>query len=163
VIATNAGLIGISRLGFSLGQRGLTPKIFSRIHPRFQTPFVSILYSVPWYADTGAGFLFSGGLRKCGLPLCLRSLLAFMFSHASILALRIREPDLPRPFKLGWNIKIKRFELPITAILGLLFTTVIWVVINISQPYSRLVGISWMAIGIILYIVYVKKKHHDAG
>jgi APA family basic amino acid/polyamine antiporter len=43
LIATNAAIIGISRLSFSLGERALAPKIFSMIHPKFKTPFISIL------------------------------------------------------------------------------------------------------------------------
>jgi basic amino acid/polyamine antiporter, APA family len=85
------------------------------------------------------------------------SLLAFMFSHASILSLRIREPDIKRPFRLRWNIKIKGYYLPITAILGLVCTTVIWIIILITQPYSRWLGIAWMVIGFIIYLLFSRK------
>jgi basic amino acid/polyamine antiporter, APA family len=86
------------------------------------------------------------------------SLLAFMFSHSSIISLRIREPDTPRPFFLRGNIKIKQYSIPLTAVLGLLLTAVVWVVIVITQPYSRWVGITWMVLGLLIYFIYKNRS-----
>jgi APA family basic amino acid/polyamine antiporter len=157
LIATNAGLIGISRLAFSLGQRKLAPKIFSTIHPRFQTPFLSIiLFSLIGILILVPGFFSSRVFENVGALYAFGSLLAFMFSHASIISLRIREPETPRPFFLRGNIRIKKYFVPLTAVLGFIFTTIIWLVIVFSQPYSRWVGIIWMALGLIIYFVINK-------
>jgi basic amino acid/polyamine antiporter, APA family len=159
LIATNAGLIGISRLGFSLGQHSLAPKAFSHVHPRFHTPYLAIvLFSLISIVILIPGFFTPRVFENVGALYAFGSLLAFMFSHASILALRIKEPDLPRPFKLRWNIKIKGYHLPVTAILGLVFTAIVWVIIAISQPYSRWLGISWMVIGLALYWLFIRKN-----
>jgi hypothetical protein len=64
------------------------------------------------------------------------SLLAFMFSHASIIGLRIKKPAMERPFKLGWNIKIGGREIPFSAVFGFLSTAGIWIIILVTQPYS---------------------------
>ena len=46
IIATNAGIIGVSRLTYSMGQHRQLPEALRRIHPRFFTPYVAItLYS----------------------------------------------------------------------------------------------------------------------
>ena len=86
------------------------------------------------------------------------SLLAFIFAHASILSLRIKKPEMPRPFKLAWNIKIKGRELPISAIIGLVSTSAIWIIILATQSYSRWVGFAWMAVGLTIYYFYRKRK-----
>ena len=157
--ATNAGLMGISRLAFNLSLHHLLPATLSRIHHRFRTPYIAIIlfcllallllipgfFTASFFADLGALYVFG-------------SLLTFALAHAAMLALRAKKPDLPRPFKLGWNIRVKGTELPITAILGLIGTLTIWVVVVVSQPYSRWFGIAWMAAGLIIYYLYRWKK-----
>jgi len=160
LIATNAGLMGISRLAFSLGSHKLVPSIFSRVHHKFKTPYVSIiLFSVVALFILSPGFFAANVFKNMGTLYAFGSLLAFMFAHAAILSLRVRKPELPRPFKLGWNIRIKGHEMPISAILGLAATATIWVIILITQSYSRWVGLAWMAVGLIIYYLYRRKEH----
>jgi APA family basic amino acid/polyamine antiporter len=81
-----------------------------------------------------------------------------MFAHASILSLRIKKPELPRPFKLRLNLKIMQRELPISAIIGLVATSTVWIIIISTQPYSRWVGIAWIMVGLIIYLL-LRRKH----
>ncbi|MBM3157793.1 MAG: APC family permease [Chloroflexi bacterium] len=158
LIATNAGLMGISRLAFSMGTNKQLPAAFHRLHSRFRTPYIAIIVFtiiaiaivLPGLFTDDAVSIFSnlGGLYTFG------SLLSFAVAHASILALRVKQPKLERPFKLGWNIRIKGRELPITAIIGLVATVAIWFVIVNTQPYSRWLGLGWMALGLGLYILF---------
>jgi len=159
LIATNAGLMGISRLAFSLGSHKLVPAVFSRVHPRFKTPYISIiLFSLVAILILVPGFFATDIFKNIGALYAFGSLLAFMFAHASILTLRARRPDLPRPFKLGWNLRIKGRELPISAIIGLATTAIIWIIILITQPRSSWIGIIWMAVGFIIYFIYRRKE-----
>ena len=163
IIATNAGLMGISRLTFSLGRFQLIPLTLSKVHHKFKTPYksiilfslVAILLLIPGFFAPKT-FIILGGLYVFG------SLLAFSLAHASILRLRIKHPELPRPFKLRGNIKIKGWELPITAIIGLVATSAVWFVVVIymfqTQPYARWVGFGWMAFGLIFYLVFRYRK-----
>ena len=160
LIATNAGIMGISRLAFSLGNHKLVPPILSRVHPRFKTPYISIiLFSIVAILILSPGLFAANVFKNMGTLYAFGSLLAFMFAHASILILRARKPELPRPFKVGWNITIRGRELPISAILGLFATIIIWIIILVTQPYSRWVGIIWMVVGLITYYLYRRKQH----
>jgi APA family basic amino acid/polyamine antiporter len=155
LVATNAGLLGISRLTYNLSSHRQLPATLSRVHHRFRTPYIAIIlfclvsllvltpgfFTTTFFADLGALYVFG-------------SLLCFALAHAAILGLRVRKPELPRPFKLGGNIRIKGRELPITTILGLIATLAIWVIVIVTQPYSRQVGIIWMAVGLIIYCLY---------
>ena len=85
------------------------------------------------------------------------SLLSFMFAHASIIGLRIKKPQLERSFKIGLNIKINQREIPVSAILALIILSAIWVIILFTQPYSRYVGVAWMAIGLIFYYLLSRR------
>ena len=164
LIATNAGLMGISRLAFSMGSLGHFPSAFNRMHSKFRTPYVSIIvFSLVALVIIIPGlfldnivdvFADMGGLYTFG------SLMAFAFAHASIIMLRIRKPESERPFKLRGNIKIKGREIPVTAVIGLLATITIWLVIIILQPYSRWVGFGWMAFGMVSYTLYRRYKRN---
>jgi APA family basic amino acid/polyamine antiporter len=153
--ATNAGMLGISRLSFNLSSNHQLPKFLGGIHSRFRTPYrgillfgtISILLLIPgffserFFTDLGALYVFG-------------SLLCFGIAHAAIIRLRIRKPDLPRPFMLHLNIPFKGKKIPITAILGLITTVAIWIVVLVTEPFSRSAGLIWMVIGLSLFLFY---------
>lgn len=159
LIATNAGLMGISRLAFSMGSHKLLPSALSRIHHRFKTPYISIiLFSAIALLILIPAFWGANAFKNMGALYAFGSLLAFMFAHASIISLRARKPELPRPFKIGWNIRIREREIPVSALIGLATTSIIWIIIFITQPYSRWVGIAWTGIGFIVYYLHSRKE-----
>jgi APA family basic amino acid/polyamine antiporter len=163
LIATNAGLMGISRLAFSLGSHKLLPSVLSRVHHRFKTPHVSIvLFSIIALIILIPAFSGADAFKNLGTLYAFGSLLAFMFAHASILRLRAKKPELPRPFKISGNIRIKGREMPVSAMIGLAATAIIWIIILTAQPYSRWdsrwVGIAWIAAGLIIYYLHRRKE-----
>lgn len=161
--ATNAGLLGISRLTYNLSAHQQLPATLSRIHSRFRTPYVAItIFCLIAIALLLPGFISDSFFTDLGALYVFGSLLTFALAHAAILALRIRQPDLPRPFKLSLNIKVKNRELPLTAILGLLSTAAIWLVIIIIQPASRWAGFGWVGIGLLVYYFY-RRGQRKAG
>jgi APA family basic amino acid/polyamine antiporter len=154
-IATNAGLLGISRLAFSLGRYQLIPPVLGRVHQRFKTPYIAIIiFSAVALAILVPGFFAPRAFLELGALYAFGSLLSFMMAHASIVSLRIKKPDLPRPFRLRWNIRFRQRDLPVTAILGLLGTALVWLVVIFTQPYSRWVGFGWMAVGLVIYVLF---------
>ena len=98
-----------------------------------------------------------GGLYAFG------SMMSFAIAHASILALRIKEPKRERPFRLGLNIPFMGRDLPLTAILGLLGTVAIWIVVVVLQPYSRWVGTAWIAVGLVVYWYTSRRRKSEAN
>jgi APA family basic amino acid/polyamine antiporter len=159
LIATNAGLIGASRMAFSMSIHRQVPKLFSRVHFIFRTPYISIITFCSFaLAILVPGFFVPGIFVDLGAVYSFGSLMSFGFAHASIISLRVRRPRGPRPFKLGPNIRIGRYDIPLTAVIGLLATLVVWVVVVIVRPYSRWVGLGWMILGIVGYIFY-RRRH----
>ena len=75
-------------------------------------------------------------------------------AHLSLLGLRIRQPDLKRPFKIGWNLRFGRFELPVSSMVGLLGTLAVWVDVVLTKPAGRNLGFLWMGVGIVMYLWY---------
>jgi APA family basic amino acid/polyamine antiporter len=160
LVSTNAGLLGISRLSYNLSSHHQLPAALSRVHHRFRTPYIGItLFCLVAILVLIPGFFAKNFFADLGALYVFGSLLCFAMAHASILALRMKKPELPRPFKLGLNIRVKGRELPMTAILGLVATFGIWIIIMITQPYSRWVGIIWLVVGLIVYCLYRWASH----
>jgi APA family basic amino acid/polyamine antiporter len=157
--ATNAGLLGISRLTFNLSSHNQLPSALKRVHHRFKTPYVGIiLFCLVAIALLTPGFFATSFFSNLGALYVFGSLLCFALAHAAIIGLRVKEPDLTRPFKVGLNFHVKGRELPTTAMLGFAATFIIWIVILITQPYGRWVGIGWMIVGLFVYYIYRRIK-----
>jgi APA family basic amino acid/polyamine antiporter len=157
LIAANAGLIGCSRLIFSLGTRHQLPRFFAKLHPRFQTPHVALfvfscvsIIIVIWSRNQ---MLLLADLYNFGAQI------AFFFAHASLLVLRYKKPELERPYKAPFNIPIgKGRTIPLTAVIGVCVSFSVWMLVVIEKPDGRWAGLVWMAIGITLYILYRKRE-----
>ena len=162
LIATNAGLLGISRLAFSLSRFKLVPNVMGKVHTRFKTPYISImLFAGIAILIQSPGFFVPNMYSNLGGLYAFGSMMSFALAHASIIALRIKQPDAERPFRLKWNIRVKGYYLPVASLVGLLGTATIWIVVVVMQPYSRWVGFIWVAIGILIY--WYTKKHREGG
>lgn len=155
LIATNAGLTGISRVSFSLSSQRQLPSALSRVHSIFKTPYISIgLFSLISLMLLLPGFKFPDLFENMGALYTFASLLSFALAHYSLLALRVRQPDANRPFKVGLNIRVAGRELPFSALLGAFGTTAIWFVLIVIQPVSRWIGFGWIALGLVVYLLY---------
>jgi basic amino acid/polyamine antiporter, APA family len=157
--ATNAGLLGISRLTYNLSFHNQLPAALGRVHSRFRTPYMAIiLFCCIAMILLLPGFTSPGFFSELGSLYVFGSLLCFAFAHLAILALRVRKPEMPRPFKLRANLKIRGKELPVTSLLGLLSTTGIWIIVLVTQPFSRWAGLAWMAGGLIIYYFFRRNR-----
>jgi APA family basic amino acid/polyamine antiporter len=135
------------------------PHTLGRVHQRFRTPYISIMfYCVIALLLLIPGFFTSAFFAQLGSLYVFGSLLCFALAHAAILGLRVRKSELNRPFKLRLNVKIGTKELPLTAILGLIATFIIWLVVIITQPFSRWVGFIWLFLGFVIYLFYRRKE-----
>ena len=88
-------------------------------------------------------------------------LIAFGLANASIVWLRISEPDMPRPFKMHGNVWIRGRLIPLTAVAGALAAFAAWVIALGTHPGARDVGVLWMVVGIALYAaVRIRARSH---
>lgn len=161
VIATNAGLIGISRLSYSLAGAEMLPQRFAVLHPKFKTPYISIIV----FGLLAALLVMAGivlGDKEIDLMSAVYSLaatFAFCSAHLSVMRLRFVEPDLYRPYRMPFNIKFGRDSIPVLSLLGALaigtvFTQLLFQ--NISN--STWIWIGWMALGVASWVLYRKHR-----
>jgi len=155
-VASNAGLIGASRLSFNMGEHYQVPRYVYRLHPRYKSPYVSLaifaILAVCIVVASRGRLTFLADLYNFG------AMLAFFMTHLSLVILRIRKPDDKRPFKAPFNIRIKNISLPITGIIGGIATFSTWVLVVVTKPDGRYLGIAWLTVGLLMYFFYRKKQ-----
>jgi basic amino acid/polyamine antiporter, APA family len=157
LIATNAGLIGISRLSWSLAEHRQLPGLFSRLHPRYRTPWFTIIF----FSLLAGLLLIPGETTLLGNLYSFGALMSFTAAHISIIALRMKDPDRERPYRLPWNVKIRGAQIPMTAVLGGIGTFVVWCSVVALHGEARTIGIPWMVLGLGGYVLYRKRQGLD--
>jgi APA family basic amino acid/polyamine antiporter len=132
-------LLGQSRVFFSMSRDGLLPQWAGAVHPRFRTPWISSI-TVGIFVAIFASLIPIGIL---GELVSIGTLLAFVIVCAGVWILRVRRPDLARPFKTPW--------VPFVPIMGILVAGLMMVSLPLDT-WLRL--ITWLAIGMGIYFGY---------
>src|SRR5450756_965460 len=160
VIATNAGLIGISRLSYSLAGADLLPHRFARLHPKFKTPYISIMvFGIAAAVLVLPGIFVHGEeIDLLGSVYALAATFAFCSAHLSVMRLRFVEPNLYRPYRMPWNIKFGRDSIPVLSLLGALaIGTVFTQLMSQNISNSTFIYLGWLVLGVISFVLY--KRH----
>lgn len=155
VIATNAGMLGASRLAYFMGQRQQLPSFFSNLSKKAHVPKNSILL----FSAIAVALIATGKVELLVDLYAFGAVLAYTMAHASIIALRIKEPELPHPFKIPLNITIRGRQIPVTAVLGGTATAVTWLIVIYTHSIGRIVGFSWIGVGLIIFFLYRRYKN----
>jgi APA family basic amino acid/polyamine antiporter len=132
-------LMGQPRIFYSMSKDGLLPPVFSKVHPKYKTPYISTLLT------GGVAIILAGVLpiSILGELVSIGTLLAFAIVCVSIIVLRKTRPDLQRPFRTPM--------VPAIPLLGALICIIQMLALPLDT-WLRLV--IWMAIGFIIYFSY---------
>ena len=112
-IATNAGIIGVSRLVYSMGIHRQVPDQLRQLHPKYRTPWIGILI----FGGVAVVTLLPGQADFLGNMYAFGAMLSFTIAHVSLMRLRAKEsdhPPLPRPRQL----RVRGYDLPVFAVVG---------------------------------------------
>ncbi len=156
-VAANAGLMGASRLAFNMGENYQLPKLFYYLHKKYKTPVVSLLVFGVLAAII---VIFSQGQLTFLADLYnFGAMLAFFSAHISLIMMRIKFPNLARPFRIPLNLSFKKFAIPTSALIGAIVTLSVWILIIITKPEGRYLGLLWLALGLAMYLGYRRKEN----
>jgi basic amino acid/polyamine antiporter, APA family len=150
IIATNAALIGVSRLTFSMGQYRQLPERLRQVHPRFKTPYVAILV----FSGVAILTILPGQVEFLATMYSFGAMLSFTIAHVAVARLRQVDPERERPWKPPLNFRFRGSSLPLTAIVGALGTGGAWIVVISLDLGTLAAGATWMAVGIATYLAY---------
>jgi APA family basic amino acid/polyamine antiporter len=150
-IATNAGVIGASRITYAMASYRQLPSIFRRLHPKLKTPWLSLVV----FAGIGPTiFLLSGKVDFLGRMYAFGAMLSFTIAHLSVVALRVRRPDDELEWRARPNLTIRGISWPLFALVGALGTGAAWLVVVIQDAPTRYAGTAWLAVGLLFYVLY---------
>jgi APA family basic amino acid/polyamine antiporter len=154
-IATNAGVIGASRISYAMATYRQLPDVFRRLHPRYKTPWLSL---VLFAGIAPIAVILPGDVTFVGTLYAFGATLSFTVAHAALVRLRMtarEEEDVP--FRARPNVRWRGVDWPVFAVLGGVATGVSFVVILAQEPATRWVGLGWIAVGLVGYAVYRRR------
>ncbi|MER0483424.1 amino acid permease [Streptomyces sp. Edi2] len=132
-------LLGQSRVFFAMSRDGLLPRVFSRSHPRYGTPYRSTVVLGAIVALV-SGFTSIDELAEL---VNIGTLFAFVVVAIGVVLLRRSRPDLPRSFRTPW--------VPVVPVLSVLAS--LWLMLNLpAETWVRFA--LWMVAGFGVYFLY---------
>ena len=137
-------LYGLTRILYAMSRDGLISPFFSKINPARQTP-VRIILLCGFIISLIAGFFPLGELAE---TVNIGTLASFIMVCVGVIVLRIRQPDLKRPFKNPLN--------PLIPVLGILSCGALTAFLPAETWHRFLI---WIAVGIVVYFAY--SMHHS--
>jgi APA family basic amino acid/polyamine antiporter len=154
IAATNAGIIGVSRLVYSMGIHRQLPDGLRRLHPRFGTPWIGIIVfsAVACLAMTSGQATFLASIYALG------AMLSFTIAHVAVIRLRFTRPNADRPYRGPGNVTVRGVSIPLFAVFGGLGTFTALVVVSVLNLTVLVAGVAWMAIGVAVYVIYRRSQ-----
>ena len=153
--AATTSFSGITRLTYSLAEHGSLPREFARLERRSVVSSEAIVIA----AGFALGLILVTELAAGGDPAFLASLysfgvlIAFTAAQLAVIRLRMREPELERPYRARPNVSIGGHPLPVAALVGAPLTFVIWVLSMITHPGARYAGPVWLLAGLVIFVL----------
>src|SRR5215469_9191976 len=138
-------MLGQSRVLYTMSHDGLLWKWVGQLHPRFCTPYkTSIVVGI--FAATLAAFF---PITLLGELVSLGTLLAFTIVSLGVWVMRVRHPEMPRPFRTPW--------VPVVPVCGMIVS----VALMVSLDRQAWIGFgSWLIFGLFIYFLYSRKHSH---
>jgi APA family basic amino acid/polyamine antiporter len=149
-IGTNAGILGVSRLTYSMGIHRQVPDRLRQLHPRYGTPWVGIII----FSTIAALTLIPGQATFLGNLYAFGAMLSFTIAHVSVTRLRFSKPDQPRPYRPPGNLRVRGVDLPLFALLGGTCTFASLIVLAALHTSVAIAGVGWLVVGMIVYPLY---------
>ena len=153
-IATNAGIIGVSRLVYSMGVHRQVPDRLRQLHPRYGTPWIGILV----FGAIACLILIPGQATFLGNLYAFGAMLSFSVAHLSVIRLRRTQPNFDRPYRGPGNLRVRGVDWPVFAFVGLFGTAVAFLTVISLHLDVALAGLGWLVIGVLSYLVY-RRRH----
>jgi basic amino acid/polyamine antiporter, APA family len=168
LIASNAGIIGVSRLTYSMGQHQQLPDRVRRISPRFRTPANGIII----FGLIACFVIIPGQEEFLGTLYAFGAMLSFTIAHIALIGLRWRLSknkmrEIPGDVEVGeegvwykapFNVRFRGVDVPLFAVIGGLGTFAAFIAVTALYTDALIVGSIWLVLGFGTYALYRRTK-----
>jgi basic amino acid/polyamine antiporter, APA family len=160
LVAATTSASGITRLAHSLAEHGSLPRELARLERRALVSSEAIVIA----AILAIGLIVLTEVAAGGDPAFLASLysfgvlIAFTAAQLAVIRLRMREPDLERPFRARPNVRIRGTPVPLPALVGIPLTTAIWVLAMLTHAGARYAGPLWLGAGLVVFVAVRRRQ-----
>ncbi|MFN8163060.1 MAG: universal stress protein [Solirubrobacterales bacterium] len=150
--AANTSMLGVSRHIYTLAINRQIPSWLGKLEKRTATPYVAITIC----GVIALGLVIPTNVKLLASIYAFGATLAITIAHLSIIRLRVRAPDKPRPFRIPVGVPWGAAELPLPAIVAAIISALAFLSVLAYHSTARFVGLGWMAFGLTFYVVYRK-------
>ena len=161
--SANTGVMGYSRITWSMSNFHLLPRWFSAVHPTHRTPYRTILvFSMIAIIEVILASLSANAYDTLGNMYAFGAVTGYILVLISLIHLRFVDPYSPRPYRVPLNIRVayrgRQVEVPIMAFLGLVGSIFIWALVVATHAIGRIAGPAWIILGYLGYFAFRKAE-----
>ena len=164
LISSNTGIMGASRLVYSMSQLNLMTPWFREVHPRYRTPARSILvFSGIGLLEALLAFLTPSAVDALANMYAFGATLGYTLVFVALISLRINDPYSPRPYRVPLNVRWHRGDgqmiaVPIIGLLGLLGVLITLAEVVLTHAIGRIAGPAWVLLCLVYYVLYRRRQ-----
>jgi APA family basic amino acid/polyamine antiporter len=164
LISANTGVMGSSRLTFSMSGLGLASSWMNAVHPRYRTPYRTIiLFSIMAIVEALLAFLTPQALDTLGNMYAFGATLAYFLVFVSLVRLRFVDSVTPRPYRVSFNLRWRRrdggdIQVPVLGFLGIGGVSLILFEVILTHQIGRIAGPGWVLLCLAYYVWYRRRQ-----
>jgi APA family basic amino acid/polyamine antiporter len=152
LVAITTSISGFTRLAHSLGEHGQLPRAFGRLNRRtLVSPEAIVAAATISIALLLATSLLTDEIAFLASLFSFGVLAAFTAAQLAVIKLRFSEPELDRPYRAPFGVRLRGVEVPLPAIVGTVGTLVVFVIALITHAGARYGGPAWLVAGAVVY------------
>jgi APA family basic amino acid/polyamine antiporter len=141
----NAGVAAPARYLFSMSRDGSLPPVFSKLHPKYKTPYIAVLF----LGAITLLFVSTGSLIYIASLSLFADLFYYIIGFMGSIGLRVKQPQLQRPYKAPM-LKV-----------GATISIIVYIIMTTQLPKDAVItGVLWSVVGLILYRFW-SRAHSD--
>jgi APA family basic amino acid/polyamine antiporter len=159
LISANTGVMGASRLTFSMSRLKLATSWLDKVHPRYHTPVRTIvIFGSMGLLEAVLSFLTPSALDTLGNMYAFGATLGYVIVFLALIRLRFVDPYSPRPYRMPGNIGVRHHgrvvAFPVLGVFGLLGVAGILTMVILTHQIGRIAGPAWVLLCLGYYFWY---------